>query len=260
MKQTYPDINHGDFAMVLSVGGIAKGISYLLGGLILVPSLGPRGSLVLASVLYTLSPVLTYVCLITSVRVEVIYLVYGVISSAAFAILLLVTMTLPVTWFPQHRGKVIGFIAGGFGLSSTVFSPLQVFLVNPSNASPTFHYPTTSHSSKSSYFTDKSVLDNVPFLLLYMPSSSPSIFIIACFITVGAPKKDNKQQKLSERLTSAWLYFYTDASRSLDFYLLCLARLAFMTIGAAVLAHWKTFAFTQSGDDQMVSVVGGVSG
>merc|ERR1712227_833055 len=69
MKQTYPDINHGDFAMVLSVGGIAKGISYLLGGLILVPSLGPRGSLVLASVLYTLSPVLTYVCLITSVRV-----------------------------------------------------------------------------------------------------------------------------------------------------------------------------------------------
>ena len=117
--QTYPDINHGDFAMVLSVGGIAKGISYLLGGLILVPSLGPRGSLVLASVLYTLSPVLTYVCLITSVRVEVIYLVYGVISSAAFAILLLVTMTLPVTWFPQHRGKVIGFIAGGFGLSST---------------------------------------------------------------------------------------------------------------------------------------------
>ena len=105
--------------MVLSVGGIAKGISYLLGGLILVPSLGPRGSLVLASVLYTLSPVLTYVCLVTTVRVEVIYLVYGVISSAAFAILLLVTMTLPVTWFPQHRGKVIGFIAGGFGLSST---------------------------------------------------------------------------------------------------------------------------------------------
>ena len=117
--QTYPDINHGDFAMVLSVGGIAKGISYLLGGLILVPSLGPRGSLILASVLYTLSPVLTYVCLITGARVEVIYLVYGVISSAAFAILLLVNMTLPVTWFPQHRGKVIGFISGGFGLSST---------------------------------------------------------------------------------------------------------------------------------------------
>ena len=133
-----------------------------------------------------------------------------------------------------------------------------MFLVNPSNAAPNFLNSTNSNSSKSSYFTDKSVLDNVPYLLLYMSAIYAVIFIIACFITVGAPKKDNKQQKLSERLTSAWLYFYTDASRSLDFYLLCLARLAFMTIGAAVLAHWKTFAFTQSGDDQMVSVVGGV--
>ena len=112
--------------MVLSVGGITKGISYLLGGLILVPSLGPRGSLVLACVLYTLSPVLTYVCLVTGVRVEVIYLVYGVISSVAFAILLLINMTLPVTWFPQHRGKVIGLIAGGFGLSST---GLETFVI-----------------------------------------------------------------------------------------------------------------------------------
>ena len=30
-----------------------------------------------------------------------------------------VTLTMPVTWFPQHRGKVIGFINCGFGLSST---------------------------------------------------------------------------------------------------------------------------------------------
>ena len=30
-----------------------------------------------------------------------------------------VTLTMPVTWFPQHRGKVIGFIASGFGLAST---------------------------------------------------------------------------------------------------------------------------------------------
>ena len=99
----------------------------------------------------------------------------------------------------------------------------------------------------------------MPNVLLYMSGIYAIIFIFACFITVGAPPdKDQKQQKLSERLESAWLYFYKDASRSLDFYLLCLARLAFMTINAAMFAHWKTFAFTQSEDDQMVSVVGGV--
>ena len=84
------------------------------------------------------------------------------------------------------------------------------------------------------------------------------IFIIACSITVGAPSIEDKQQKLSERLEATWLFFYEDASRSLDFYLLCLARMAFMTINAAMYAHWKTFVFTQSGDDQMVSVVGGI--
>ena len=45
--------------------------------------------------------------------------VYGMASSASLAIINIVTMTLPVTWFPDHRGKVIGFIASGFGLSST---------------------------------------------------------------------------------------------------------------------------------------------
>ena len=45
--------------------------------------------------------------------------VYGMVSSSALALVTLVTMTLPVTWFPDHRGKVIGFIASGFGLSLT---------------------------------------------------------------------------------------------------------------------------------------------
>ena len=46
-------------------------------------------------------------------------LVYGGLSSASLAVVTIVTMTTPVMWFPQHRGKVIGFIASGFGLAST---------------------------------------------------------------------------------------------------------------------------------------------
>ena len=130
--------------------------------------------------------------------------------------------------------------------------------MNPSNIAPDSLNSTNTNSSKSSYFNDQSVLDNVPYLLLYMSAIYAVIFTIAYFITVGAPAKEDNQEKLSERLESAWLFFYQDASRSLDFYLLCLARLAFMTIDAAMFAHWKTFAFTQSSDDQMVSIVGGV--
>ena len=45
--------------------------------------------------------------------------VYGCLSSASLAMVTIVTMTAPVMWFPHHRGKVIGFIASGFGLAST---------------------------------------------------------------------------------------------------------------------------------------------
>ena len=60
-----------------------------------------------------------YICDFPRVRVWVLTCVYGMVSSSALALVTLVTMTLPVTWFPDHRGKVIGFIASGFGLSST---------------------------------------------------------------------------------------------------------------------------------------------
>ena len=53
------------------------------------------------------------------VRVWVLTCVYGMVSSSAVCLVTLVSITLPVTWFPDHRGKVIGFIASGFGLSST---------------------------------------------------------------------------------------------------------------------------------------------
>ena len=52
-------------------------------------------------------------------RVETLYLTYGMLSSASLSLLTLVTMVLPVSWFPEHRGKVVGLVAGGFGLSST---------------------------------------------------------------------------------------------------------------------------------------------
>ena len=59
-----------------------------------------------------------YIVYFPRVRVWVLTCVYGMVSSSALALVTIVTMTLPVTWFPDHRGKVIGFIASGFGLSS----------------------------------------------------------------------------------------------------------------------------------------------
>ena len=64
----------------------------------------------------------------------------------------------------------------------------------------------------------------------------------------------NNQEKcvsLQERLQSAWHYMCRNAGKSQNFYLLWLERFLHLTIGAGVLAHWKTFSFTQSDNDQV---------
>ena len=187
---------------------------FIPGGLILVPSFGPRTSLLLGSILFIMSPILTYVCLIAQARLETFYLVYGVLGSSSLAILSLVTMVLPVTWFPNKRGVVIGFIASGFGLSSTVFSPMQTALVNPLNVPPEI-----SNSTSISYFTDEKVLGNVPLLMLYLAASYALLLIIGFILTVENPESESKniETKISIKLKNVVKYEYNLYSCCPDF-------------------------------------------
>ena len=243
--------------MIFANGGLAQGVSFLLAGLVVMPSLGARPSLVLGCTLFTLSPILTYLALVYSTNVELLQITYGVLSSFSVNIMMLVTFTLPVTWFPNHRGKVLGFINGGFGLSTTVFSPLQSYLVNPDNIAPVpvQSSENSSLASSSSYFMNETVLSNVPKSLLYLSAIFGSIFMVGIYLVVEDPKtnakKEDEQQKLFPRLKSAWIYIYKDVSRKLDFYLLWLTRFSYLFVCAGILAHWKTFSFTQSDNDQV---------
>merc|ERR1719445_2610469 len=128
-KKDDPEVTHGDLAMVFASGGIAQGVSCMLGGLLFVPVLGKRGCLIFGCLLFTLAPFLTYLSLDTNITT--LSLTYGMISASA------ATMLTPVTWFPQHKGKVIGMITSGYGFSSTLFIPLQTLLINPDNIPPT---------------------------------------------------------------------------------------------------------------------------
>ena len=47
------------------------------------------------------------------------YTVYGLMNCLALNWVMLVTLTTPAQWFPRHRGKVIGLLCAGFGLSPT---------------------------------------------------------------------------------------------------------------------------------------------
>ena len=221
----------------------------VLGGLIVVPILGTRRSLILVCITYTLAPVLAFFLLDTSV--ELISVTYGVLSGMSVNFILLLTFVIPVTWFPaEHRGKVCGIVNSGFGLSPTLFSPIQSLLVNPQNIPPE-----TRDNSTVAYFVDQDVLNNVPQALLYMSLIYTVVFIIGVGLTAEKPEeKKAEDTKLKQRLVNALIYFKEETLTRRDFYLLWVARFFYLTIAASTLSHWKTFSYTKSGDDKVSNI------
>ena len=71
-----------------------------------VPVLGSRRSLVAACCLYSLAPVLGWLVL-GAASPDLLALTYGLLSAVTVNFILMLTFTIPATWFPQeHRGKV----------------------------------------------------------------------------------------------------------------------------------------------------------
>ena len=198
---------------------------------------------------YTLAPILAFFLLDTSV--ELISVTYGVLSGMSVNFILLLTFVIPVTWFPaEHRGKVCGIVNSGFGLSPTVFSPIQSLLVNPQNIPPE-----TRDNSTVAYFTDQDVLNNVPTALLYMSLIYTVVFVIGVGLAAEKPEeKKTEDVKLKQRLINAMKYFKEETLTRRDFYLLWVARFFYLTIAASTLSHWKTFSYTKSGDDKVYPI------
>lgn len=255
VKKDDPEVTHGDMAMVFSSGGLAQGVSCMLGGLIFVPVLGKRGCLIFGCLVFTLAPFLTYLAIDTNIAA--LSFTYGILSASAANMITLPTMLIPVTWFPEHKGKVIGIITSGYGFSSTVFAPIQTLMINPSNIPPV-----PEGNSSSSYFKAEEVLNKVPNTFLYLGSIYSILFTIGILLTVEKPseKENDEGTGLLERLSESFSYLFYHTFTRLDFYLLWLTRFLFLAVGCGILAHWKTFTFTQSDNDKMVSIAGGVNG
>lgn len=250
LSQLDPSLTNGDMATIFSVGGCFQGFSSLLGGVIIVPVLGVRRSLILACLVFTVSPLLTFFLL--NQPVEVLILSYGVLSAVATNFILVVSFMLPVTWFPDRRGIVVGLVNSGFGLSPTVFSPLQSYLVNPENIEPVRN----NSMEKVAYFEATEVLEAVPFCLLYLSAIYATVFtigIILCQENTGN-KKEKVDTDLKQRLGDSIQYLRTETLTNKDFYLLWFSRLFYLIVASNTLAHWKTFSFTKNTDDKVLVI------
>jgi len=257
IRKADPSIGHGDLAQVFSSGGLAQGFTFMLSGLLFVPLLGRRGCLILGSLLFTLAPVLTHFTL--SFGVPAVCFSYGVLGAGAVNIIMLPSLLIPVTWFPEHKGLVLGIVTSGFGLSSTVFSPLQALLINPSNLPPL--KDEKDLNSTSLYFAQTEVLENLPPALLIIGAVYAVLFFVGFILCVEKPSAVQEDKVgVVERLKAAMAYLVRETFTRKDFYLLWLTRFLFLVVGSGFLAHWKNLAFTQNQDDKLVSIIGGVNG
>ena len=83
-------------------------------------------------------------------------------------------------WFPKHSGLVMGICMGGYGISSTMWSPIQLAVTNPNNVEAV-----TPEGSEEAYFDDPNVLKRVP-ILLYTMSAFYGIFFTSGKIAESA--------------------------------------------------------------------------
>ncbi|ULT92797.1 hypothetical protein L3Y34_010114 [Caenorhabditis briggsae] len=82
------------------------------------------------------------------------FVVYGLLFGLGSGIAYVTAVSTAINWAPDKIGVVSGIVAAGFGISSSIFAPIQTMIVNPLNLPAT----------KDGYFVQPELLMRVPSL------------------------------------------------------------------------------------------------
>ncbi|KHN78036.1 Oxalate:formate antiporter [Toxocara canis] len=116
--------------------------------------LGPRMAAFLGCALMVSGVMLSYWTIRKSLLMFL--LTYGCMFGAGQGMAYVIAVTCAINWAPEHVGLVSGIVAAGFGISSSIFAPIQTFLINPWNYKP----------NRDGYFLEKDLMERVPCVFL----------------------------------------------------------------------------------------------
>jgi len=175
-KHGTPHATYGSSMWLSSSNAIGQGLSMVLGGY-----LEKRFSARLACVLGCLLHSTAVMC--TSISINygqlAVLVTYGLLPGFGCGLAYMTPMTNGFGWFPHRKGLVAGTILAGFGIGTFVFNMAQTAYVNPDNLSP----PPDS----GGYFTQESILDNVPHLFVFLGTIYASMQFIGCCLLFKPP-------------------------------------------------------------------------
>ncbi|KAJ1369912.1 hypothetical protein KIN20_031514 [Parelaphostrongylus tenuis] len=107
------------------------------------------------------------------------FLTYGALFGLGQGIAYVTAVATVINWAPEKVGLVSGIVAAGFGISSSIFAPIQTHLINPHNLP----------STKDGYFLDKDLLERVPDVFLTLSAVYAVMQLIGLIVVCDPPAK-----------------------------------------------------------------------
>ena len=179
----------GTWITALNVAG--QGSTMFLGGW-LERRIGPRLSTLIGGWLMSIGVLLSYFTI--KVSFWLLLLTYGLVFGLGVGIAYVGPLSCAMRWMPRWKGLAGGFVVAGFGLGALVFDQVQSYYINPRNLKP----------NDDGYFTDRELLDRVPFLFLLMGGTYAVMQLVGSLLIVNPPynlnthpRKENNNKKQS---------------------------------------------------------------
>eukprot|EP00094_Tigriopus_californicus_P006929 TCALIF_06671-PA protein Name:"Protein of unknown function" AED:0.04 eAED:0.04 QI:0/0.66/0.75/0.75/1/1/4/64/478 len=265
-------VSYSDFASVNMVFVFTNGFVLAFAPLILIPFVGNKIVLYFSCLCFSVGPVLARFAMDKSLGLVI--LTYGFIQAIG-NMALIPTYTIPMRWFPNHRGSIMGLVTAGYGLSTLALSPIQILIVNPDNVSPI-----KDDSSEDMFFRDPEVLARVPTLLITLSIVYAVVLFIACLFMFepasesdeaieSSANKDQVDQRQSRetigvkwnRIKETLIYFKSNILPCKAYYFILFTRFAVVICTISLTTYYKAFALTFIQSDFFItSYVGALSG
>ncbi|KAK5983483.1 hypothetical protein GCK32_016220, partial [Trichostrongylus colubriformis] len=107
------------------------------------------------------------------------FVTYGLLFGLGQGIAYVTAVATVINWAPEKVGLVSGIVAAGFGVSSSIFAPIQTRLINPDNLP----------STRDGYFLDKDLLHRVPDVFLTLSCIYAIMQLIGLIVLCDPPEK-----------------------------------------------------------------------
>ncbi|KAL6742757.1 hypothetical protein Aduo_015872 [Ancylostoma duodenale] len=107
------------------------------------------------------------------------FVTYGLLFGLGQGIAYVTAVATVINWAPDKVGLASGIVAAGFGISSSIFAPIQTRLINPKNLP----------STRDGYFLDKDLLLRVPDVFLTLSAVYAIMQLIGLIVVCDPPEK-----------------------------------------------------------------------